>query len=422
MKKDGYDTTVLENKLIEEDLQYYFNIVKQYDVLSSEEQLELLRQYREDGNKESYQKLVYHNLRLAIFVAKEYKDTCYSLSFMDLIQEGTIAIMKALDGYDFSNDTKLSTYMVEVISKNIQRQMEITDTLVRRPSHLVYKQKKLHDYKVKYLIENGKYPTEEEIKNHLEISDDMYKHITESEVFYPISLNKQMEKEDGEKKELEYFIQDPEDKYLSFEDFINDKEIIVTAKEILSNKEYYVIYYRIIKEQKTLTALAKEMGVTKSTIRQIQLKALRKLKCIRLKRKMVLEKYTIKDIAIMDVSPVLSPIKLSVYKHLKNNLDPLTYYFIYTKREKKYTTKDYKEKFKELTEEEIEEYLNYCEDIASSVFSEERRKIIYNKIRQKLSLSHIFDFDIEPDIKENAEVKNQVKTYLREKKNTTFYI
>lgn len=220
------------------------------------------------------------NLKLVISIAKKYGGK--SLEFSDLIQEGNVGLVRAINRYDVDKGCKFSTYATWWIKQNITRSIAINDEAIRKPVHMVERNKKCLKFIERYYIINRCYPSEEEIAVALELTIEQVKESLSAYVNC-ISLDSPVNAEEDDSK-LSDFIPDtenlPEDIFIS-EDF---KKVMKNAMQYsLTQREIDVICNRFGLDNydgktHTLEEVGQMFGVTRERARQIEAKALRKLK------------------------------------------------------------------------------------------------------------------------------------------------
>ena len=248
----------------------------QFELLSFEEEKDLTRRAAV-GDKEAKQKLVNHNLRLVMSIARKYKGT--SLSFQDLVQEGTIGLMKAIDKFDPSKDFRFSTYATYWIKQTIGRALAEQNKVIRIPVHMTDLASKVNKATQEYLQTNGEKPTEKEIAMICDISVEKVKEVWNLNKD-PLSLDVPVDTEDD--ATMGDLIAD-NNIGSPLQNIINDDRHnqILNVLNTLSEKEANVIRMRFgldDGEPKTLAEIGKRMGYTREWIRLIEEKAMRKLR------------------------------------------------------------------------------------------------------------------------------------------------
>lgn len=259
-----------------DSVKMYLTEVGRYKVLSKDENIELAKKYR-SGDEEAGIRLVNHNLRLVVSIAKRY---IYSgVSFLDLIQEGNLGLLRALEKYDPDMGYAFSTYATWWIRQAITRSIADTSRVIRVPVHMYEVINRITRFKRSYLIENGEEPSSEVIAKELEISADKVK---DAEKYFAnvISLSTPVG-EEGDSTIGEFIPDETFDCERDASINILSETMMGSMRDILSEKELDVLILRYGLEDgqsRTLEEVGQEFGVTRERIRQIQSKAERKLK------------------------------------------------------------------------------------------------------------------------------------------------
>ncbi|MDD3184504.1 MAG: sigma-70 family RNA polymerase sigma factor [Anaerostipes sp.] len=265
----------------EDTVRLYLKEIGQYQLLSSERELELAKR-KEAGDKFATEELINCNLRLVVSIAKRYVGR--GLSFLDLIQEGNLGLMKGIHRYDYSKGFKVSTYVTWWIKQSITRAIADKSRTIRVPVHMVEMINKMARTKKTMTLDLGREPSDTEVADKLGISEDRLMEIYQYSVDSG-SLDTPLGDE-GESS-LGDFIAD--ENMISPEvssERVLLKENMMVLLEILTDREKDVIIKRFgleSGEPRTLEEIGKEMNVTRERIRQIEAKALRKLKTTRKK-------------------------------------------------------------------------------------------------------------------------------------------
>ena len=258
-------------------LQAYLRQIKEIPLLSAEEEKALAIRYLQ-GDKEAKSKLVAANLRLVVMAAKRYIGRS-PLTFEDLIQEGNIGLMRAVDTFDPERGWRFSTYAMHWIKQAISRAILNQSKTIRIPVHMIELKTKYSKAQSELFLELGREATAEEVAQYLKL--DIKKVIEiETMVKDPVSLNNALnDEDDGTLEDLvaDTSAEDPNDKL--------DNELL--AKQIhsllntLNSRERDIIIARYglnSQRPKTLEELGQEYNLSKERIRQIEQQALRKFR------------------------------------------------------------------------------------------------------------------------------------------------
>ena len=279
----GYEKTAEESENsftergnAEDPVRMYLKEIGRIPLLSSEEEIELAKRM-EEGDEEAKKKLSEANLRLTVSIAKRYSGR--GMQFLDLIQEGNLGLIKAVEKFNYRKGYKFSTYATWWIRQSITRAIADQARTIRIPVHMVETMNRVNRTSRRLLQEYGREPTPEEIAEAMNL---------------PVERVLEISKISQEPVSLETPIGEEEDSHLG--DFIQDEHIPVPADEAahtllreqlekvmdtLSEREQKVLALRFGLEDgkpHTLEEVGREFQVTRERIRQIEAKALRKLR------------------------------------------------------------------------------------------------------------------------------------------------
>jgi RNA polymerase primary sigma factor len=268
--------TKLEGSQSTDPVRQYLREIGKVPLLVAEEEIELAKRY-EKKERKAKNKLTESNLRLVVSIAKKYIGR--GLSLLDLIQEGNQGLIRAVEKYDWRRGYKFSTYATWWIRQAITRAIADQARTIRIPVHMVETINKLYRVSRRLMQELGREPTPEEIGEELEIDADRVR-----EIFKIAQEVTSLETPVGDDKEsfLGDFI--PDESQLSPVDQASKqllKDHLDEVLHTLSDREARVLKLRFGLEgnkQMTLEEVGKVFGVTRERIRQIEAKALRKLK------------------------------------------------------------------------------------------------------------------------------------------------
>ena len=270
------DADVLEGVSTEDPVRMYLKEIGNVPLLSTEEEVALAQRV-EAGDESAKKQLIEANLRLVVSIAKKYVRR--GMPFLDLIQEGNMGLMKAVDKFDYSKGFKFSTYATWWIRQAITRGIADTGRTIRVPVHMVETINKTLRMTRTLLQELGREPTPEEVADRLGVPVARVREVLKISRD-PVSLDTPIGEEDD--SHLGDFIED--DSALSPADsaaFSMLREELSTALESLTDRERQVVQLRfglIDGRARTLEEVGKEFNVTRERIRQIEAKALRKLR------------------------------------------------------------------------------------------------------------------------------------------------
>ncbi len=267
---------VNDNAAMDDPVKVYLKEIGTIPLLTGEEEQVLAMQIA-DGDEMAKKKLAEANLRLVVSIAKRYVGR--GMSFLDLIQEGNLGLIKAVDKFDYNKGFKFSTYATWWIRQAITRAIADQARTIRIPVHMVETINKVKKAKSQLLHLNGHEPTPEEISEYLSMPVDKVREILRV-AQDPVSLETPIGEE--EDSHLGDFI--PDDEALAPADAASMsllKEQLAEVLKTLTPREEKVLSLRFGLEDgnpKTLEEVGKEFNVTRERIRQIEAKALRKLR------------------------------------------------------------------------------------------------------------------------------------------------
>ncbi len=276
-KEEVRTFSTIANK--DEILQMYLKDIGRIKLLNKNSEMALGRTIKEGSRKEAQiakKKLVQANLRLVVSIAKKY--TGQGILFMDLVQEGSLGLIKAAQRFDYTKGFKFSTYATWWIKQTIIRAIANSSRSIRIPVHMSDKIRMLKKAMVKLSVDLGREPTDEELSAYLKMDEKKIKTIKKSMIKEPVSLDTPV----AQDLCLEDYIADCEDKMPEInteKEFLNKD--ITGILDILNQKERFIIINRFGlggRKTKTLEELGKTLGFSKERIRQIECEALKKLR------------------------------------------------------------------------------------------------------------------------------------------------
>ena len=276
IKLEDIDVTNVEGVSVDDPVRMYLREIGKIPLLTYEQELDLAKRILE-GDEEAKQKLAESNLRLVVSIAKKYVGR--GMLFLDLIQEGNMGLIKAVEKFDYNKGFKFSTYATWWIRQAITRAIADQARTIRIPVHMVETINKLIRTSRHLLQQLGREPTPEEIANEMEIPIEKVMEIQKI-AQDPVSLETPIGEEDD--SHLGDFI--PDDDSPAPQDsaaYTLLKEQLEEVMNTLTPREAKVLKLRFGLEDgkaRTLEEVGKEFQVTKERIRQIEAKALRKLR------------------------------------------------------------------------------------------------------------------------------------------------
>lgn len=260
----------------DDNLQIYLKEIGKIKLLKSEEEKDLGKLIKEQNCDISKRKLIQANLRLVVSIAKKYVGQ--GVLFMDLVQEGSIGLIRAAEKFDYSRNFKFSTYATWWIKQAIIRAIANSSKSIRIPVHMADKIRKYKKASSSLLAELGREPTEQELADCMKLSIQKLRKIKQSIILEPVSLETAV----TDDLCLGDYIEDKS--YNSPESVLkidSMKNSIPDLFEVLSEREKKVLINRFginSSTPKTLAQLGNMMGYSKERIRQIEEEAILKLR------------------------------------------------------------------------------------------------------------------------------------------------
>ncbi len=275
-KNDKLLQKIMNEVNIDDSVKMYLKDIGRVPLLSAEEELQLAKEMAE-GNTEAKEKLINANLRLVVSIAKRYVGR--GMSFLDLIQEGNLGLMKAVDKFDYTKGFKFSTYATWWIRQAITRSIADQARTIRIPVHMVETINKLIKISRALLQKYGREPTQAEIAEAMGISEARVAEIQKI-AQDPVSLETPIGEEDD--SHLGDFIEDTSATApIDAAEATRLKEQVNAILGTLAPREAMVLILRYglrDNRPRTLEEVGKVFNVTRERIRQIEAKALRRLK------------------------------------------------------------------------------------------------------------------------------------------------
>lgn len=262
--------------VVDNSIKIYMREMGQFSMLSADEEIELAHKIAE-GDQSAKNELVEANLRLVVSLARHYQGC--GLSYQDLIQEGNIGLIKAAEKFDVSKGFRFSTYASWWIKQALSRAIADQSRTIRIPVHMTENINKFKKAERELLSQLNREPKIKEIADAMGISEKQAKEI-QSYIVEPTSLDIQVGDDDdttiGSFVEDTHFV-NPESAYIKE----SNGDVVNAVLDTLSDREANILRLRFGiggKKAMTLEEVGKEYGLTRERIRQIEAKALRKLR------------------------------------------------------------------------------------------------------------------------------------------------
>ena len=263
----------------DDSVRIYLQQIGKIPLLSSEEELEVAKKIYETQNPMARKVLINANLRLVVSIAKKYIGR--GLSFLDLIQEGNMGLIKATEKFDYTKGYKFSTYATWWIQQSITRAIADKARIIRLPIHLIESINKIKKATMDLTTELGRIPNKQEIADKMGIPVSKLTSIIKS-TQSTISIDTPTGQKDDSNKIIDYIVDESTiapDNMVSQESMIDDIKLML---EQLSQKERDVLILRFglnsDGNKKTLDEIGSIYGVSRERIRQIENRAISKLK------------------------------------------------------------------------------------------------------------------------------------------------
>ena len=284
-----WDETLDEDADVEtgsgDPVQTYLKEIGRVNLLTAEGEKDLARRVQA-GDEEAKAELAAANLRLVVSIAKRY--TGLGLPLLDLIQEGNVGLMRAIEKFDPERGFKFSTYATWWIRQAITRAITQTSRSIRLPESLIQRLRKIHQAESAWIDKHGEPPTDEDLADELEIPVEQVREARQAPQF-TTSLDKPLDEED-EGDELRQLIGNgslPAPLRTALKEL--RREELRKALEILTDRERKVLSLRYgldDDEPRTLEETGKELGISRERVRQIQNEALEKMRHPRVKERL----------------------------------------------------------------------------------------------------------------------------------------
>ena len=341
---------------VDNSLKQYMSEIRNYSVLTKEEEIDLFKRL-ESGDLSARDELIKHNLRLVVSVAGRI--VIKKEDMLDIIEEGNLGLMKAIDKFDYRKGCKFSTYAYYWIRQNIENTMPDRLSSMKIPFYFYTLNESIKRYKSDYYKENGKMPSKEETCSLFELTEEKYNNfLNYSYNFVSLSspVNNDLDSYSKANSELGDFIPDLDN--LFFEEKIFGEYLVKDIRKVFdilneNEKKVILLRYGFYGEPKTLAEIGKILGFTHERIRQIEVKAIRKIRGSKISKTLVgytadedyslsnlkffnnlynskrstrgsklesLEEKTTTDVELINYRDILSELPMSSYTFLDDNM------------------------------------------------------------------------------------------------------
>lgn len=261
---------------VSDSLKLYLNSISKIDLLTSEEEKDLAKRIKA-GDRKAKEKMIQANLRLVISIARKYRNS--KLSFLDLIQEGNIGLMKAVEKFDHTKGYRFSTYATWWIRQSITRSIANNERDIRLPLHIIEIIKKIKKASHSLFGRLGRDPTIKEISEETQLSIKKIRSIQDA---VKTTIQTSTPVFENSNQTIEDIIQDMSDESdISKADYNFLVQDMGKLMSILNTREQEVISLRygiMDGNSQSLSSIGRELGITRETARQIEKKSLLKLR------------------------------------------------------------------------------------------------------------------------------------------------
>lgn len=276
---DRYQNVSSSEVKSSDSVKLYLHEIGKFDLLKADQEVEYAKKYKEEGDVDSKNELINRNLRLVVNLAKKYSHS--NMQFLDLIEEGNIGLIKAVEKFDYTKGFKFSTYATWWIRQSITRAIADQARTIRIPVHMNETINKISKAQRELVQELGREPTHEEISRKLDGKFTPERILEIQQIaMEPVSLESPIGEEDD--SHLGDFVEDKDNEtptQFTRASLLSDE--LRDLMQDLTPREERVIVLRYGLEDnrpRTLEEVGKEFGVTRERIRQIEAKAIRKLR------------------------------------------------------------------------------------------------------------------------------------------------
>ncbi len=263
----------------DDSVKVYLQQIGKIPLLSFEEELKVAKEIKENNSQKAKEILINANLRLVVSIAKKYIGR--GLSFLDLIQEGNMGLMKAAEKFDYTKGYKFSTYATWWIQQSITRGIADKSRMIRLPVHMIETLGKIKRATVELSTELNRVPTKEEIAHRIGMSPTKLSALMKS-AQSTISIETPANQKDDSSKIADFII---DDSHLTPDTKVTQENLLTDVHKMLNQlnqkeKDVLIMRYGLDDngQKKTLDEIGSRYGVSRERIRQIETRAISKLK------------------------------------------------------------------------------------------------------------------------------------------------
>ncbi len=273
-KKEDYKSITSDDSV-----KIYLQQIGKISLLSFEDELEIARQIKENHSQKAREILINANLRLVVSIAKKYIGR--GLSFLDLIQEGNLGLMKAAEKFDYSKGYKFSTYATWWIQQAITRGIADKSRMIRLPVHMIETLSRIKKATIELSTELNRVPTKEEIASRVDMPVNKLVALMKSSQS-TISIETPANQKDETSKIADFIV---DDTHITPDNKVVQENLLEDVRKILNQlnpkeKDVLIMRYGLDNngQKKTLDEIGSRYGVSRERIRQIETRAIAKLK------------------------------------------------------------------------------------------------------------------------------------------------
>lgn len=263
----------------DDSVKVYLQQIGKIPLLSFEEELKVAKEIKENNSQKAKEILINANLRLVVSIAKKYIGR--GLSFLDLIQEGNMGLMKAAEKFDYTKGYKFSTYATWWIQQSITRGIADKSRMIRLPVHMIETLGKIKRATVELSTELNRVPTKEEVAHRIGMSPSKLSSLMKS-AQSTISIETPANQKDDSSKIADFII---DDSHLTPDTKVTQENLLTDVHKMLNQlnqkeKDVLIMRYGLDDngQKKTLDEIGSRYGVSRERIRQIETRAISKLK------------------------------------------------------------------------------------------------------------------------------------------------